>query len=82
MYVAQIFWPEAEKEEKVHFTALGLGAKKSKSPMCLQMDPKRDYKDVQRLEIWFHNSLITIDVCHELEKDRDFEIFKVGNMCK
>ena len=46
------------------------------------MDPKGDYKDVQRLEIQFYNSLIIIDVCHKLEKDRDFEIFKVGNMCK
>ena len=42
------------------------------------MDPKGDYKDVQRLEIWFHNILTAIDVCHKLEKDRDFEIFKVG----
>ena len=46
------------------------------------MDPKGDYKDVQRLEIWFHNILTAIDVCHKLEKDRDFEKFKVGNMCK
>ena len=46
------------------------------------MDPEGDHKDVQRLEIWFHNSLITIDVCHELEKDIDFETFKAGDMCK
>ena len=60
---------EGKLQKKVTSRALFLWAKKY---LCnLWMTPKGNYKAVKRLEIWFYNILITIDV-KKLEKYRDF----------